>query len=103
MREGMTVQARAVGRVDLTSTGSPAPSPAPAFKSRTCCMNPKCCRLALALAASLAALSQTALSPVAAQVASEAPPPIDASQTVRGVVAKYLEFRGPAYLQLQTI
>lgn len=59
--------------------------------------------LALALAASLAALGPGRLTPAAAQVASEAPPPIDASQTVRGVVAKYLEFRGPAYLQLQTI
>ena len=55
-------------------------------------------RIALALGASLVALS-----PAVGQVASEAPPPIDASQTVRAVVAKYLEFRGPAYLQLQTI
>jgi hypothetical protein len=60
-------------------------------------------RLALALAVSLAPLSPVALSPAAAQVASEAPPQIDPSQTVRGVVAKYLEFRGPAYLQLQSI
>src|SRR5580700_11437262 len=60
-------------------------------------------RLALALAASLAALSSAALTPALAQVASEAPPAIDPSHTVREVVGKYLEFRGPAYAQLQSI
>jgi len=55
-------------------------------------------RLALTFAASLALAT-----PAAAQVASEAPPPIDASQSVRAIVAKYVEFRGPAYPQLQTI
>ena len=66
-------------------------------------MTTKGLRLVLALAVSLAPLSPAALVPAAAQVASEAPPPIDPSQTARGVVAKYLEFRGPAYPQLQTI
>jgi len=55
-------------------------------------------RTALALTASLLTAGLSA-----AQVASEAPPPIDASQSVRSIVAKYLEFRGPAYQQLQTI
>jgi hypothetical protein len=58
---------------------------------------------ALALAVSLTFLSPAALGSAAAQVASEAPPPIDPSHTVRDVVARYLEFRGPAYPQLQTI
>jgi hypothetical protein len=66
-------------------------------------MTTKGLRLALALAVSLATLSPLALVPAAAQVASEAPPPIDPSQTMREVVAKYLEFRGPAYPQLQSI
>ena len=60
-------------------------------------------RFVLALALSLAALSSAALAPAVAQVASETPPAIDPSHTVREILAKYLEFRGAAYPQLQSI